>query len=287
MFAWASTLASALIWARPEIAFVKHFWGNEAVGLYSVGYTIASLAAQGPALLTTGLMPYFSENAGEERRAEIVKMMNSGTRLLAFVILPMCFVTAALVPILVPLLYGQDFAGAVPATMILVASAALLGNMAVLSTAIAGMERSDLSFGANLAGAALMLGICAILVPHFGILGAALARAFIQFFLLCTTIWFVTRWLGYQLPYSHLLRLVLAAAISALVAHLVISRFPSGAGMAMAGVAAGSVYLMLVRLLRALHPADVDRVKRVLDKLPEWVRWYIMSVLLRLVPRRQ
>jgi O-antigen/teichoic acid export membrane protein len=284
-FAWASGLAAAFIWARPEVAFVQYYWGNEAVGLYSVGYTLASLAAQGPALLTAGLMPFFSENAGPQGHAEVVKMVASGTRLLAFMVLPMCFVTSALVPEFLPLLYGREFSGAAPAAMVLVASAALWANMPVLTAAIAGRERNDFTFSANVAGAVLMLGISYILIPVFGILGAALARTLAQVLMLGAMVWFVVRSLQYELPFSHLLRLFVAAVGSAIVAKLVSLLLPSLAGLVLALGASLLSYLLFVRTLRAIPATDLNRLKTVLDRFPGGFFWFVMPVLARVLHR--
>jgi O-antigen/teichoic acid export membrane protein len=157
--------------------------------------------------------------------------------------------------------------------------------MYVLPSAIAGRERNDFSFLANLVGAALMLGLSAALVPGFGIVGAAAARALVQVFLLGATIWFATRWLGYELPYSHLLRLVVAALASALVAHLFVIGIPSLVGMIVGGVCAALTYVVLVRVLGAVPVTDVDRLRSILGRLPRHVHGPIMLVFAGLIRR--
>ena len=130
-----------------------------------------------------------------------------------------------------------------------------------------------------------MLGLSALLVPDYGIMGAASARALVQVFLLGVTIWFVVRWLGYKLPYSHLLRLLVAALASAVVAHLVLVAVPSVAGMLIGGVCAIVTYFALVRLLQAIPRTDIDRLHSILGRLPRGLHVVVMPVFVKLLRR--
>ncbi|ACL55893.1 flippase [Methylobacterium nodulans] len=287
LFAWASTLASALIVARPEVAILNYFHGKEAVGLYSTAFTLANLAIQGPLLLTAGLVPYFSEHAGTGERPLLEKMMSSGTRLMAFMILPMAFGTAALAPELVPLLFGKAFGEAADPAVILIASSCLGGNSMLFAGLIIGMERSDFSFYLNLSGAALTLLIGFLLIPHLGTVGAAFGRALVQLYLFVLSAWFVLRRLSYPIPFAHLSRLLLAAIGCAVCARLILQVNPGIAGMVSAVCVAAAVYFLLVRLLRGLEHSDVDRLRSLLNSAPGVLRVPITAMFIHLASKPQ
>jgi O-antigen/teichoic acid export membrane protein len=134
LYAWAGALSSAFVWSRAEVFFLNRSAGSAAVGLFSVGVTLANLASQGPMLLTAGLLPYFAQAFGKGALAEMREAYASATRVLAFLVFPACFGMAAVLPTLLPLLYGRPFAGALPAATILVIGAGI-GSVASVEPA--------------------------------------------------------------------------------------------------------------------------------------------------------
>jgi len=268
-YSWASTLANELVWARLEMAFLSHIWGSIAVGLYSVGFTLASLATQGPLLLTGALLPYFAEAMSDSHRMERAKvMLQTAMRLIAFFVFPLCFGVAAIVPEILPLVYGNSFAAGASAAMILVSAAGLGATIVVPLTFINGMERSDFLFVANIAAAMMSAALGLIFVYYMGIVGAALARASIQIFLLSTTLWFLRCRLGCPLPLRDLSLLFVSALSSACTAGLIALRVPGLTGLFLAVLATTLVYLVLVRLLRAMPTEDFDRMAALFERIP-------------------
>jgi O-antigen/teichoic acid export membrane protein len=269
MFSWASTLANELVWARLEMAFLSHFWGSGAVGLYSIGFTLASLATQGPLLLTGGLLPYFAEAISSGQRMERAKaMLQTAMRLVAFFVLPMCFGVAAIIPELLPLVYGESFASGSSAAMILVGAAGLGANIVVPLNFINGMERSDFLFALNITGAIFSVALGFILVSSIGLVGAALGRASVQVYLLAVSFWFLRYRLGCPLPLAQLGLLFVSALASACVAGLVASRISGLTGLLLSVLAAALAYVLIVRLLRAIPDEDIERLRGLFDRLP-------------------
>jgi O-antigen/teichoic acid export membrane protein len=285
-YSWASTLASAFIWARPEMAYLNFYWGAHAVGLYSVGFTLASLAIQGPMLLTGGFLPFFSEYSRSDRTEELQRMLRGGTRMLAIVTLPMCFGMAALIPELLPMLYGSAFSEGGLAAAILVCFAGIGATVSVPSAFVVGLERSDFAFLSNVSGAILSVGLGFLLVPPYGIIGAAVARGVVQLFLVALTFWFVKRRLGYSLPILELLGMLVAAIGCALVVRLVLSSMHEIPGMLVAIPAGALAYFVLIKLLRALPMSDVEHLESLFGRLPSTIKGPLRrSLLLIATPR--
>jgi O-antigen/teichoic acid export membrane protein len=268
IFSWASALAFELVWARLEMAFLSHYWGSVAVGLYSVGFTLASLATQGPLLLTGGLLPYFAEAISNSRIESANAMLRTATRLVAFFVLPTCLGMAAVIPELLPLLYGKGFAAGSTAAMILVSAAGLGANMVVPQNFISGLERSDFLFVLNITGAILSLLLAFILVPQIGILGAALGRALVQIYVVAVSFWFLRYRLGFPLPLTSFALIFLSALASACVAGLVASQITGLTGVLLAVPLAAVVYVLVVRLLRAVPDEDISRLRELFERSP-------------------
>lgn len=274
LFAWAGALTLAFVWSRAEVFFLERSWGSESVALFSVGLTFANLAAQGPMLLTGGLLPYFSEGVGRRATGQVHDAFATGTRIIAFLLFPICFGTAAIIPVLLPLVYGPAFASAVPAACIVVAAAAFGGAGAVGSHLIYANERSDFIFFSGAVGTALSIAAGLLVVPQYGVLGAAWARAGIHVFMVAYGCWFIAKRLGCPIPYLALGRLMLAAITCALVAHLCVEISPNAfVGLPLAITAATFVYIAAVRALGALPMTDIARLQSLTRKLPGRLGW--------------
>lgn len=284
LFAWAGALSGTFVWSRAELFFLERSTGAAAAGLFTVAVTLANLASQGPMLLTAGLLPYFAANFGKGATAEMKVAYAAATRVLAFLVLPTCFGMAALLPAALPLIYGGDFGGAVPAATLLVLVAGVGATASVGTTLVMAMDRSDFVFVSGVISAALAVSAGLTIIPAFGLMGAAWARALIQIAAVAMGGGFVFWRLRFPLPLFDLTRLLLAAVISGAAARGALLA-SSGVGALALAVAAGVVsYAVAVRLLRALHPDDAERLRQLCAILPATLRSLVMWVLGLLVP---
>lgn len=285
LYTWASTIVSLLVWSRIEVVFLRHFVGNEAVGLFSAGLTVSTLATQAPMLLTGSLISFFSEKVSMRHHDAVRDVFLLGTRLLGFMVLPMCFGTAAILPEFLPLLFGHAFDPAIPSATILVISASLGAVSAVSTNLLYASERSDFILFAGLGGAALSLVLCLALIPLFGIVGAAVSRFLVQLSMVVAGAWFVKSRLAHAIPIRHLMRLAAAALLCAVAARAIIEVWPGLPGLFVAIPASAAVYVAAVALMRALPKEDIAHLRAVLALLPVGARRPADAVLRILVLR--
>jgi O-antigen/teichoic acid export membrane protein len=258
---WVIALIDAFIWSRIEIFFLEASWGPHAVGLFSVSLTIATLATQGPMLLTNGILPYLSENYGTSNWVAMHRTYASMTRVIAFLLFPACFGTAALTPVLIPMLFGNDFKAAIPSAVILVCSAAIGATSSVSSHVINAMERTKFGVSIGFIGAAFSIISGIVVIPAFGVIGAAVARAALQITMVAAGTWYVAARLRYPVPFSALARLFCAAICCALIAWAVTAAVMTAWILPCAVLSAAAVYFCLVYVLGGLTSDDVLRLQ--------------------------
>jgi O-antigen/teichoic acid export membrane protein len=269
--AWAGALFSAFVWSRAEVFFLNRSAGSAAVGLFSVGVTLANLASQGPMLLTAGLLPYFAQAFGRSAFAEMRDAYASATRVLAFLVFPACFGMAAVLPALLPILYGRAFAGALPAAMILVVGAGIGSAASVGTSLVMAVDRSDFVFLSGLIAAALTVIAGFTAIPAFGLMGAVWARVAIQVSAVAFGGWFVFSRLGFPLPFRDLAKLLLAAGLCGAVARICLL-VPGAVSLPAAILAGAATYMLSIRLLQALPPGDIERLRAISRLLPAGLR---------------
>jgi len=267
-FRWASEVANMFIWSRVEIFFLQVFWGGEAVGLFAIGLTLANLAIQGPLMLTWGLLPHFSQQFGRNALDDMRAGFATATRLLAFLVFPACIGLAAIMPEFLPALYGEAFAGAVPSSTILVASAGLAATTTVGSSLVSAMERSDVDFAIGLVGAALSVLGGLVLVRAFGLMGAASSRALTQIVVVALLSHYVLVRRGFPISVRALALLAMSASACALAARIVLIAIPGVKGLAPAILVAAIVYVAAVRVTGALPRRDIEKLRAATRHLP-------------------
>jgi O-antigen/teichoic acid export membrane protein len=286
LYTWAGTLSGTFVWSRVELFFLQHWWGSHPVGLFTVAVTLANLASQGPILLTAGLLPYFAANFGRGMAVgEMRAAYASATRILAFIVLPICFGLVGLLPVALPLVYGQAFAGAVPAATILVLATGIIAPSSVGNAVVMAMDRSDFLFVSGLAAAVLAVVVGLAIIPHFGLIGAVWARAIVQLAAVAMGTALVIGRLRFALPVADLARLLLAAMVCGLATRSVLALSHDALALAPAAIAGAITYAVAVRLLGALHPGDADRLRTLCRALPERARVCAEGLIGLLAPK--
>lgn len=262
-YAWAGNIAAAFVWSRIEIFFLGQFWNSNVVALFACALSLSNLAVQAPTLLSAGLLPLFSSQMARNDTLQVQKAFSATTRAMALLVFPSCFGAAAVLPELLPLLYGTAFEPAAPEAVILLIAAAFTGPSVVTINLVYAAERSDFVFFSGVIGAVLSVLSGLVLVPTFGPFGAALSRAIVQITLVVFGCWFVVSRLGFQLPLKDLARIFLAAALSGAAAYGIVSILPNWKGLLLAIPEGALVYLLAIAAIRPLPPEDLEKLRAV------------------------
>jgi O-antigen/teichoic acid export membrane protein len=267
-FAWAANVANTFVWARIEMFILAYFWGDVSVGMLAVALALANLATQPPLLMTTGVLSLLSEQSGRRDLAGIQTVYSGGTTLLAALVLPASFCMAAIMPVLLPLVYGQEFAPAIPAGAIIVCVAGIGVANSMATNLVYALERSDFVFYTSAAGGVFALFAGLLLVPRWGLMGAALGRATVQLGLVTVGSLFVWHRLGFRVSVPSLMRILVASALGAAVAALAVNCVPGPVSLALALAGFAGTYLAVLAALRAFSRQELELMSQAVRVLP-------------------
>jgi O-antigen/teichoic acid export membrane protein len=267
-FAWAANVCNIFVWSRIEIFLLQYFWGPREVGLFSIALALSALASQGPMLMTGSFLPLLSERHGKGDHAGLQRAFSGGTRLLAMFAFPACMGMVAILPIVVEIIYGSQFAPAVPAAMMVCAAAAISVTAVIGTHLVSALARSDFIFYTSLLGAFLSVIVGLSIIPPLGLVGAAIARSTTQIIMICIGVWFIVTRLRFAYPFAELLRILLATLPATGTAYLAAQLVGGPIGMVAAAVLFIPVYLVGLRVFSALSPSDADLLQALNQKLP-------------------
>lgn len=170
--AWISNLAQFLNY-RVDIWIVQYFAGSTALGLYSLAASLAGMLWLLPRALSTVLLPATAagdEGAGLAETARLGRLALAGTVAVA---IPM----GLLAPWWITLMYGDAFTAAAKPLVLLLLGSAPFSLCVVQAGVLAGMNRQKVNLGASVAGLVVTVVLDILLIPPYGIAGAAVASS--------------------------------------------------------------------------------------------------------------
>ncbi len=142
------------------------------LGLYVVAVAWSGAAA--PLLNAVGVATTPAV-ASAPNHAEGARRMAVGARATAALALGLCLALAALTPFAIVILFGGRFRPSIPAALVLIPAAGVLGLNLVLQEGLRGMGQPYAAFQAELAGLAVTALSLAVMLRPLGIMGAAIA----------------------------------------------------------------------------------------------------------------
>jgi len=159
---------------RVDVFIVMFMLGQSALGVYSIGLSIGEMLWQLSRSITTASFGRIARgNEADSAAATATCMRHS----LALVLLSAVAV-AAVTPVLLPLVYGRAFAGAVEVTWFLlpgIVAYSMMGPLTTFFTQQLGEPRLPLIF--RTISMLICAGATIALIPRFGIVGGAIATS--------------------------------------------------------------------------------------------------------------
>lgn len=170
--AWVAQLAQFLNY-RVDIWIVQYFAGSAALGLYSLAANLAMMLWILPRSASRVLLPYVASEPDEDALERVARISRLALLLTAF-----GGAAAALTAHWwIGLLYGSEFSGTSAPFIVLLFGCVPFSLSVVLGATLSGLDRLEDNLVASVAGFVLTVALDIVLIPHYGIVGAAAASS--------------------------------------------------------------------------------------------------------------
>lgn len=163
------------VYSYVDSLFLHRFHGAHAVGLYAVAYKLTYALQFLPITFTAALYPALSAAFAKKRIDELRNTFLGSMRLMAAIGFPITAGLSALAPKVIPLVYGDEFSGAIAAFRILPWVLLPIFMDFPIGALLNGTNRAHLKTGAMVATMAINVAANFMLVPKYGPVGAAWA----------------------------------------------------------------------------------------------------------------
>lgn len=180
---------------RFDIFLVNFFRGQRDVGLYVIAVTIAQLVWILSNSVATVLFPKISK---EGKNQVTTLLVVRASRIVLWSSLGISIVLAVLAPIALPAIYGKSFRPSVAPLLFLLPGITFFSLVNMLASFLAGIGQPKWNLWIAVAGLGVTVFFDLLLIPRFGIIGAAIASS-----LSYSTSSFLTLWVFHKLTQSQ------------------------------------------------------------------------------------
>jgi len=263
-FSFPLTLGSVAGYAQTwfDRALLVAFVPLATLGIYNAALTafgvLAGVAGAMASMLYSAYSSIKGETHSESRMRDGVRL---ATRYSSFTLIPIAFGLLAVAKPALTLLVGEPYAAGSLPLIIFSGAFAVTAFTAVLGPVLLVLEETKVAAAITGVSVALSLVVAYVLLPEYGMVGASVARAFAMILVAALTILVVSRKMTLQVDILAVAKNLFASTIMAvvLVAFQVVvySKFLLPVYVLIGAV----VYLILLRLLRAVDPTDLSLLR--------------------------
>ena len=159
-----------------DILMVGFFMSAADVGYYSAAAVLAALLSKLPGAIQRIAFPAAAAHSSTGDSAALLRLVHASTRVATAVVIPVGLALAFFGRDILLLLFGPDFRVAATPLLILLIARVVRGSTIVpIGNTLPAMGRPDINFKIEGATAILNVVLNALLIPRFGIAGAAAA----------------------------------------------------------------------------------------------------------------
>lgn len=209
------TLLSAWILNMSNRIFIEQYFSLAEVGVFSLAFKISSIATVLFSGIFTAFNPTFYRLANNNDQTQSRKTLKKLTTILCFFVCIICFVTTFLAKELIPIFFNSDYLRTIEVFPILMLSIFFIQISGIYNLMIYQYKKPQWIMIISILGALSSIGFNFLLVPKFGMIGAAIASVFSAALLLGLK--FVYAKKSYFIPLPLKLIFMLSSILSILI----------------------------------------------------------------------
>ncbi|HEX2909184.1 MAG TPA: oligosaccharide flippase family protein [Chloroflexia bacterium] len=261
-------LITIIVWQRSGVFFLSIYRNSREVGLYVTAFVLSSVFTTVITNILHVMIPAFAELIGKGDVTAIASLFRTSARITALLAVPIAFGGMLIAKELIWLLYGTQYLDATPILQILMiatlASIISTGcNFTITSTAPNNRLYLVVMIGLSL----INLSLNFLLVPVFGVVGAALCHATTQFLTPFCFDRLLRHLHGFGYPAYNVGLIISVGLVSLLIAMLGHYLIEGWLGTAGAVLIFAGLYLPGVVFVRAIYRRDLHIILRFMCQL--------------------
>jgi O-antigen/teichoic acid export membrane protein len=178
-FSWPLGLTGLtfLFVSKTDVILLGYYLDAKDIGIYMPALVIAQLLTFVSVSFEFIFLPVVSEFFARESMSHLASLFKSVSKWMVLLILPMLLYVVIFPKEIIRLLYGTEYTGGYQALIILVLGIAIGSSTSLAGNILVGGGHTMLNLASELIAAATNVSLNIILIPLYGILGAAIGTA--------------------------------------------------------------------------------------------------------------
>ena len=265
---------------QAEVLFVVLYSPMEEVGFYTLACKLPFMAMMlVPVVLGGVLLPTIAEQFGKGDMERIKRIYVTSSRYLMMLALPVATAGIALARPITTLLYGADYEPVIELMQIVFIPFAMMGIAHAATGVIYAINQPSFILRLGLLLICIDVGLCLLLIPRYGAVGAAIASSVPRLLSVPLYIRFASRKVGAAWPLSDTVRIVLASSIMGLVLFILQSYLGVALSLVVCIPLGLALYVAALLGVKVVRQQDLEILKRIQDFLPAPLRKYYAAFL--------
>lgn len=172
------------IYYQISVIFLEHYHGSETVGYYVAPFRLIEAPLSISSTIVLALFPAVAHLASSNLE-EVQKLVSQAFKLALIFILPFAIVAGVHADFLIRLAYGDAFAPSIPVLQIMVLALAIIFPCTMIGSSLRAMGHQRLTMLTAAAGSLINILVNLLLIPRYGMIGAAWTSVITEGFILC------------------------------------------------------------------------------------------------------
>lgn len=270
---WTNDAIDIVLLTRIEFLVVGFFLGEADIGYFAAAIVFSGLVSQLTLQLSPAFLVGLAARAATEDTAPPHALYRNCLRFAALFVMPLGIGGAAIIPALIPVVFGADFAPAVNSGVLFMLASVPAGLAVVPWAYLAAREQGNRLLRVTLVSAVLVFVLLLVAVPAGGLLGAGWARIFAESLTFGLLLMAVSTHGGPTAPWGALSRTFVAASACGGGAYVVTVMLPGLLGLPVAVTLGALVYVAAARVLGLIAPEEAVRIVGMVEgRLPGGLR---------------
>ncbi|MGZ7048903.1 MAG: oligosaccharide flippase family protein [Methanobacterium sp.] len=244
--------------------FITFFMAIQFTGFYTSADPIARIPLIISISVATAILPAASEAASLKNKALLDRYVFESYRYVVMTVLPLCVGIALFSQPLITRLFGPEFSPGWPVLSILVIGMTFYSLFMVSSSISQGVGRPRVPMYVLIIGTIINIGLNYLLVPLYGIVGAAIATTLAAFIIMVLVLWQTFKITQVKLPFPEFVKIGIASLIMGLPLLLLPQTY---LGLYIAVIISPFIYLFAFAFIGGFTKKDIEIFRRYIHKL--------------------
>jgi stage V sporulation protein B len=215
-----STTVGAVILNYTDTILLTYFAGLTVVGLYNIAYPTVKILTYIPRSIIGVLLPLSSELWAKRKKALLREGMESLYKYTAIIIVPLAFIMFSFADLLIYVFFGKNYLLASNAIKILSLGMILAPFYAINGAFFSGIGKPEINSQIVYSGAVFNLASNFILIPLWGIIGAATTTTLSYVIMMSIGLRNIRKFIKVRLPLATWAKTLAAGAVFTLAIWL-------------------------------------------------------------------